>query len=135
MNSTYNYPSSSRTLFNPNNGVAPPPSFHTFHSNQQQQQFPPNQLMYQSQMPVAWPTGPVLNNNGPYVDHRRGARHRARSVDTGPHNHPPVRSYNLQQPNTVVERHSHHRHHHHRSQPTNAGQSVETGIEQNVPSV
>jgi hypothetical protein len=108
--------------------------------------------MYQPQipfqMPAPWPTavhrpvGPVVynNNNNGHVESRRGSKHRAHSVDTDNHSHPPVGYYNQQQqqqPAATVTEHHHHRHHHHRAYPTNTqvngtGPSEETAKEQNV---
>ncbi len=152
---TYNYPPPSQPTYNPNQGANLPPSFHTFHPSQQQYSHP--QAMYYSQLPfqthVVWPTtanrpaDPVVNNNNnAQVDSRGGSKQRARSVDTGPRNHPSVRFYNQQQQQqqptapAVIEQqhhHHHHRHHHYRSQPTNVqvittGPSVEVGKDQNA---
>jgi hypothetical protein len=85
-----------------------------------------------------------MNNNNVHVESRRGSKHRARSVDTGPRSHPPVGYYNQQQqqlaPTIIEHHHHHHRHHYHRPQPTNGqvnniGPCVETAKEQNVPLV
>ena len=122
-----------------NYGMGVPPSFHTFHSNQQSFQ-PPMHPGYQSQMPLRmpapWPTvahgpaGPMSNTPRAYLDSRRDSRNRARSVDMGPRAHLSSHSYNpqRQQPqpqpqpqqrtaSTTVEHHYHHHHHHRRTHP------------------
>lgn len=152
----HNYPSPPQSGYHPSQGAALPPSFHTFHLNQQQ--YPHPQNIYHSQvpyqMPAAWPTAPE-KRMGPaanQTDDRQSAKHRARSLDTGPRTNPPVRFTNLppmpaqqqQQPPIVVAEYRHHRqhhhHHHHQSQPpniqvTSTDPPVEPGKDQNVPTV
>lgn len=155
IHSPQNYQGTSRTMYNPTSGANNlPPTFHTFHHNQQQYSSP-QAVVYPSQMPfpmpVAWPptnqpVGPGMTNQNTPMASRRGSKHRAHSVDTGPRAHPPVNYYNqpLQQQSaaTIVEHHHHrhHYHHHHRLQPTNIqtngiGFVVEPPKEQNVPLV
>jgi len=150
--STRNYPPSSQPGYNGNNGATLPPTFRTFHPNQQQ--YPPHApIMYPPQipfqMPVAWPTAAnrptrhVVNNNNAHLENRRGSRHRARSVDTGPHGRLPAYYYNQQQQQQqpapmVTGSHHHNRPHYQRSHPTNVhfmntGPSMETGKDQNIP--
>jgi len=123
-----------------------PPSFRTFHSNQQQ--LPSFRPMYQSQVPFPmnhpWPNMPnesfsnMMNNRSAYAEHKRGARNRARSVDTGGRSFPPTRLSNVQQQTSTIMEHYHHHHHHHRhrTHPTNhVAPSGVNGREQNVVSV
>ncbi|CAF1035350.1 unnamed protein product [Adineta steineri] len=144
-----NYSSSSRSV---SNTMGLPPSFRTFHSNQQppQQQHPSLRHIYQTQAPVVsfnpqWanianqPIGALTNttnNNNMYVNQKRGARDRARSVDTGGHRNLPVRLSNFQQqqpPVPVMENKYHYHHHRHRSHTThNADTTVTNNKEQAV---
>ncbi|CAF3808710.1 unnamed protein product [Adineta steineri] len=138
-----NYSSSSRSV---SNTMGLPPSFRTFHSNQQppQQQHPSLRHIYQTQAPVVsfnpqWanianqPIGALTNttnNNNMYVNQKRGARDRARSVDTGGHRNLPVRLSNFQQqpPIPVMENKYHYHHHRHRSHTTH---NVDTTVTNN----
>jgi hypothetical protein len=137
--SANNYSSSSRSVLN-NTGL--PPSFRTFHSNQQN--IPAFYPMYRPQVsfPMNHPwsnmaaneqvVGVMMNNNDFHVEQQRGARNRARSVDPRPRNNPPFRQFNIPQKPVAVGEH----YHRHRSHPTNnVGPSVEDVQEQNVPSV
>jgi hypothetical protein len=154
LHSAQHYPPSSQTMYNQNPGSNLPPSFHTFHPNQQQYQVPqaaayPSQMPFQ--IPFSWPTttqkpiGPVLNNNNTHVESRRSSKHRAHSVDTGPRTQPAANYYNqIQQQSaaTITEhnRYHHHHHHHHRSHPTtvqvnNTSLVVEPPKEPNAPLV
>jgi hypothetical protein len=134
---TNNFTASSRSV---TNTMGLPPSFRTFHSNQQP--LTPFHPMYPRQVPFPinhpWtnmanePVSALVNNNGTQAEQQRGAKNRARSVDTGSRNRPPVRSSNVQpQPVVVVEHQNRHR-----PQPTtNVAPSVENEKEQNVPAV
>ena len=136
-----------------------PPSFRTFHSNQQQHAT--MRPMYQPQVPFPfnspWPNmpnqpmGSMMPNNNIYADQKRGARDRARSVDTGGRLNPAMRVPNMfqqqlvptpqpqqqQPPVPVMEPkvHHHHHHHHHRHRSHHTGQSVSSNKEQSVVSV
>ncbi len=122
------------------NAMGLPPTFRTFHSNQQP--MTPFHPMYPTQVPFPmnqpWtkmsnePVSALVNNKGNHVEQQRGAKNRARSVDTGPRNHPPVRPSNAQpQPVVVVE----HNHRPRPQPPTNVAPSVENEKEPTVPPV
>jgi hypothetical protein len=72
------------------------------------------------------------NNKGNLVEQQREAKKQPRSVDTGPRNHPSVRSSNGQpQPMVVIEQN-----HRPRPQPlTNVPASAENEKEPTAPSV
>lgn len=141
----HNYPSQPQSGYHSGQGAALPPTFHTFHLNQQH--YPHNiyhsQLPYQ--MPAAWQPAPQKRTglSANHTDDRQSAKHRARSLDTGPRDHPPVRFTNVppmpsqpQPPIVVTE----YRHHHPHPQPptiqvTNNDRPVEPVKDQNVPAV
>jgi hypothetical protein len=128
-----NHSSSSRFV---SNTMGLPPTFRTFHANQQP--IPPFRPMYPSQVPPfrmnhPWanmanePVGAMTNNNGLHVE-----KNRARSADTGPRNHLSIHPANFQHQSAPVIDH----HHRPRAQPTNnVVPSAENGKEQNVSTV
>ena len=145
LHSTPNYSTSSRSIFNSNHAADGrlPPSFHTFHPNQQQYQSAGPHPMYQSQIPMSmfWPTtatGPLSSmpkNQDSSTKHRRQSKDRGSSVEQGPRSYRPPNTYTPRQhhqpqaqkqviiapspPQTApaVEHLHYHRHHHHRGHP------------------
>lgn len=101
--------------------MALPPTFRTFHSNQQPMS--PFHLMYPTHAPFSmnrpWtnvvnePISALANNNTAPAEQAQGAKNRARSVDTGPGANPAVRSYQAQAPAAALAEH----YHRYRSQP------------------
>lgn len=80
------------------------------------------------------PVSALTNNNGTPAEQSKGAKNRARSVDTGAFNNAPIRLSHVQpQPAPVAQHQYHHRH---RPQPTaNVAPVVENRTETNVPAV
>lgn len=146
--STNNFSASSRSALN-NAGL--PPSFRTFHSNQQPTSaFHPMHRSQQVPYPMNYPwpntvknepVGVMMNNNnGVHVEQQqqqqqRGARNRARSVDPGPRNQQPINLFNPQQQQQPVGALEYHNRHHRPHPPNNVGPSVENAKEQNASSV
>lgn len=121
-----------------------PPTFRTFHSNQQ----PISSLhpMYPAQVPLPmnnpWahmsnePVSALTNNNGTPIEQPRGAKNRARSVDTGPRNNALVYPFNVQPQPAPMVKHHHHHHQRHKAQTmNNTFPMVENVKEENVSAV
>lgn len=143
-----NYVPSTRSI---SNSMGLPPTFRTFHSNQQPMS--PFHLMYPAHAPLSinrpWtnmanePISALTNNtnNNPTAaaaatpaEQAKGAKNRARSVDTGPGANPAVRPYQAQAPAAPVVEH----YHRYRPQPQpmhNAAPAAEVKKDQNNPPV